>query len=125
MRTLKSLGKKKRVYGTFCISMNNDINPENPILTQKLDKNIKPKLENEKAPHRKIEKIKGMKYHEDKPYFLVKYADSKTDEVVDGAFIRKHNQKALLNFYEEYIQLVEVNCEPENPQSILEKNNNN
>jgi len=69
--------------------------------------------ETEKTVARKIEKIYGMKQTSGKKYFLVKYVDSKDDEVVEGSVIRKHNQKALLNFYEEYIKLVDIGQEPD------------
>ena len=62
-------------------------------------------------PHKKVEKIVGMKIENDKKSFLVKYAGQKELEVVDGAIIRKHNQKVLLNFYEENIKLVELDQE--------------
>ena len=61
--------------------------------------------------HKKVEKIVGMKIENDKKSFLVKYAGQKELEVVDGAIIRKHNQKVLLNFYEENIKLVELDQE--------------
>ena len=63
--------------------------------------------------HKKVEKIVGMKIEKDKKYFLVKYAGQKELAVVDGAIIRKHNQKVLLNFYEENIKLVDLQYESE------------
>lgn len=69
------------------------------------------KPENEKTAHRKVEKIIGMKMVNGKRYFLVKYAGEKQNVVVDGAIIRKHNQKVLLNFYEEHLKLVDVTPE--------------
>lgn len=69
--------------------------------------------EPEKTVHKKLEKILGMKIVGDKSYFLVKYSGDNCNVVVDGSIIRKHNQKVLLNFYEERIKLVDISPEAE------------
>ncbi|EAY02856.1 hypothetical protein TVAG_173980 [Trichomonas vaginalis G3] len=95
-------------------NINNLMNPVHPAPEPAP---VKRNENTEKTGHRKVEKIVGMKIYNGKRYFLVKYAGEKQHVVVDGAIIRKHNQKVLLNFYEEHLKLVDVN--PEEPQVHL------
>ena len=93
-------------------SVQNSPQNHSPPITQTATEEAAPNQQ-----HKKVEKIVGMKIENDKKYFLVKYAGQKELAVVDGAIIRKHNQKVLLNFYEENIKLVEM--DPETAMQFL------
>ena len=75
------------------------------------------------SQHKKVEKIVGMRVINDKRYFLVKYSGQRELAVVDGAIIRKHNQKVLLNFYEENIKLESIEQISETALSSLMSKN--
>ena len=109
----KDVQTESNQHNSYTEILKNESNPQQnlEIIPSPTNQNQTINEEQILTPHKKVEKIVGMKVENDKKYFLVKYAGQKDLEVVDGAIIRKHNQKVLLNFYEENIKLIDVNAE--------------